>query len=73
MINKKVKEIKTVSGAEIEWFQGNDTWLQCRTQDGEKFSIGGEVLFKILSNFNFNLVKHGNNWRTADFTIEEKD
>lgn len=68
---KKQKEGMTVSGHEIEWFQGKDAWISCRTIDGDKFSIGAKAFFKLLKNFNFNLVKHGNTWRVNDFSIDE--
>lgn len=72
-MTKKQKEVMTISGSEITWFQGRDTWLSCRTADGDKFSIGSKQFFKLLSNFNFNLTKFGNNWRTTSFTLDVDD
>jgi hypothetical protein len=68
---KKIKECKFVHGTSIMKMQGFDTWITCTLTDDTKVSISLEVLFKLLDQFDLNVVKHGDHFRTISFESNE--
>lgn len=72
-MSKKLKEIKGVCGTSIATINGNRTYLTCITDNGERFSIGFNQLFKLFDNYEFVLEKHGENFRTINFVQHSED
>jgi hypothetical protein len=70
-MEKKIKEIKGIGGTDIATINGNRTYLTCITNNGERFSIGFKMLFKLFDNYEFVVEKHGEHFRTIDFRIPE--
>lgn len=69
---KKIKETRFISGKSIQHMQGNDTWITCITDKGEKFSISFTLLFKLFNSYEFLSVKHGERFRAKEFfSVEE--
>jgi hypothetical protein len=67
MAKKKEKESKFIQGRDIQHFDFYHTWITCTLYNGEKVSISGRILFKLLDQFDLHIEKYGDHFRTIGF------
>lgn len=67
MTAKKEKITKFVHGQNIQHMDFYRTWITCTLDNGEKVTISGKILFKLLDQFDLEVESWGDHFRTTRF------
>ena len=67
MSTKKEKITKFVHGTSIQHMNFYRNWITCTLDNGEKVSISGNILYKLLDQFDLDVESYGDHFRTIGF------